>query len=150
MLRPRRNPFSIAQLSNEYSQMKRQRFSAHGTFSTAVALGAMFAMSACSKPPAKQQRPAISVAVVPVKKMALPYTVEANGIVTPIQAASVASQVDGIIIDVPFAEGAEVKKGQILFKIEPHPYQAAYDVALAQLARDKATAENAKKDTQNK
>lgn len=126
--------------------MKRQRLSAHGTRFTALGVGAMFAISACSKAPVKPQRPAISVAVVPVKKMALPYTVEANGIVTPIQAASVASQVDGIIVDVPFSEGAEVKKGQILFKIEPHQYQSAYDVALAQLARDKAIAENAKRD----
>jgi multidrug efflux system membrane fusion protein len=101
---------------------------------------------ACAKAPVRPSRPAISVAVVPARRMTLPYTIEANGIVTPIQAAAVASQVDGIILEVAFAEGAEVKKGQVLFRIEPHQYQAAYDVALAQLARDRATAENAKKD----
>src|SRR5471032_941008 len=146
MLRPRRNPFSIAQLSSDYSQMMRLQLSGHRSFAVVTALGASLVAGAGSKAPVKAGRPAISVAVVPVKKITLPYTVEANGIVSPIQAASVASQVDGIIIDVPFAEGAEVKKGQILFKIEPHPYQAAYDMALAQLARDKATAENAKND----
>ena len=104
------------------------------------------AAGACSKAPAKPMRPAISVAVVPVRKVTLPYTLEANGIVTPIQTAAVASQVDGIILDVAFAEGSEVTKGQVLFRIEPHQYQAAYDAALAALARDRAMAENAKKD----
>ena len=126
--------------------MMRLQLSGHRSFAVVTALGASLAAAACSKAPAKPTRPAISVAVVPVKKMTLPYTLEANGIVTPIQTAQVASQVDGIILDVAFAEGAEVSKGQILFHIEPHQYQAAYDAALAMLARDKATALNAKKD----
>ena len=126
--------------------MIRPPLSGHGSFKLVAALGAILVAGACSKAPAKPARPAISVAVVPVKKVTLPYTLEANGIVTPIQTAAVASQVDGIILDVPFAEGSEVTKGQVLFKIEPHQYQAAYDMALAQLARDRATAENAKQD----
>src|ERR1017187_11038536 len=146
MLRPRRNPFSAAQLSSDQSQMIRPPVTGHRSFTVVTTLAAILAAGACSKAPAKPVRPAISVAVVPGKKVTLPYTLEANGIVTPIQTAAVASQVDGIILDVAFAEGSEVTKGQVLFRIEPHQYQAAYDAALAALARDRAMAENAEKD----
>ena len=70
----------------------------------------------------------------------MPYDIEANGIVTPMQTAAVAPQVDGIILDVDFSEGQEVSKGQVLFHLDPRPYQAAFDQATATLARDKATA----------
>ncbi|HEX7545519.1 MAG TPA: efflux RND transporter periplasmic adaptor subunit [Gemmatimonadaceae bacterium] len=126
--------------------MIRPPLAGHGNFKVVAVLGTILTAGACSKAPVKPMRPAISVAVVPVRKVTLPYTLEANGIVTPIQTAAVASQVDGIILDVAFAEGSEVAKGQVLFKIEPHQYQAAYDAAVAALARDRAMAENAKKD----
>ncbi len=95
---------------------------------------------ACSKPAARAPRPAIAVTVIPVKRTSVPYDVEANGIVTPLQTAIVSPQVDGIITEVNFAEGNEVTKGQVLFHLDPRPYQAAYDMAVAALARDKATA----------
>ena len=75
--------------------------------------------------------------------MAVPYTIEANGTVTPLQSAAVASQVDGIITDVLFQEGQEVNKGQVLFKIDPRPYEATYRQVQAALARDRATFDNA-------
>jgi membrane fusion protein, multidrug efflux system len=75
----------------------------------------------------------------------VPYTLEANGIVTPIQSAAVASQVDGIITSVLFQEGQEVTRGQPLFQVDPRPYRNAYEQALATLARDSANAANAQK-----
>ena len=101
---------------------------------------------ACSKPAARPQRPAIAVSVIPVKRASVPYDVDANGIVTPLQTAIVSPQVDGIITEVNFAEGNEVTKGQVLFHLDPRPYQAAYDQAVAALARDKATATYAAKE----
>jgi multidrug efflux system membrane fusion protein len=65
--------------------------------------------------------------------------------VTPIQSAAVAAQVDGIITKVFFDEGQEVTRGQPLFQIDERPYVNAYEQALATLARDSATAANAKK-----
>jgi multidrug efflux system membrane fusion protein len=85
------------------------------------------------------------VAVVAARRAPVPYTLDANGIVTPIQSAAVASQVDGIIIKVFFQEGQEVTRGQPLFQIDPRPYTNAYEQAAATLARDSATAANAKK-----
>ncbi|HEY2805958.1 MAG TPA: efflux RND transporter periplasmic adaptor subunit [Gemmatimonadales bacterium] len=78
------------------------------------------------------------------RRQAVPYTIVASGIVTPSQTAAVAPQVDGIITQVAFHEGQDVEQGQPLFRIEPQQYQAAYQQAVAVLARDKATAENAR------
>lgn len=78
-----------------------------------------------------------------VRRMSVPYTLEANGVVTPLANANVTSQVDGIVMDVSFTEGQEVAKGQVLFKVDPRPYENAYQQSRAQLARDYATWDNA-------
>ena len=103
---------------------------------------------ACSKKQEQRNRPAIPVVVAKVRTMDVPYTVEANGVVTPVQAANVAAQVTGLIRRVAFREGQAVTKGQVLFEIEPRPYQAAHQQTLAALARDRATAANAERDYQ--
>jgi len=106
---------------------------------------ALVALASCSKPQNRPQRPPVAVAVVAARRAPVPYTLDANGIVTPIQSASVAAQVDGIVTDVLFHEGQEVARGQPLFQIDPRSYRNAYDVAVATLARDSATAANAAK-----
>lgn len=103
------------------------------------------AFVSCSKPQNRLQRPPVAVAVVTARRAPVPYTLDANGIVTPIQTAAVASQVDGIITNVFFQEGQEVTKGQPLFQVDPRPYRNAYDQAVATLAKDSATAANAQK-----
>lgn len=108
-------------------------------------LAALAAFAACSKPQKRPVRPPIAVAVVPARRAPVPYTIDANGIVTPIQSAAVASQVDGIVTQVLFQEGQDVERGQPLFQIDPRPYRNAYDQALATLARDSAGAANAQK-----
>src|SRR5690349_4080279 len=107
-------------------------------------LGAL-SVVACSKPQNRTQRPPVAVAVTAARRAPVPYTLDANGIVTPIQSAAVASQVDGIITNVFFQEGQEVSKGQPLFQVDPRPYRNAYEQAVATLARDSATAANAQK-----
>jgi multidrug efflux system membrane fusion protein len=104
-----------------------------------ASFGTLAALGACSKAPARPPRPAVAVTVVPVKRRSVPYDIDANGIVTPMQTASVSPQVDGIILAVNFAEGEDVVKGQVLFHLDPRPYQAAYNQAVAALTRDKAS-----------
>jgi len=104
--------------------------------------------TACSKKADPRGRPPVPVMVTRVKKADVPYTIEANGVVTPLQSATVSSQVDGIIQRVAFAEGQDVTKGQVLFQIDQRPYRAAYQQAVANLARDKANAENAQREAQ--
>jgi membrane fusion protein, multidrug efflux system len=102
--------------------------------------------SACSKTPAPRGKSAVPVSVTRAKLADVPYTIEANGVVVPLQSVSVSSQVEGIIQRVAFKEGQNVDKGQVLFQVDTRPYQAAYRQALAALARDKANAENARAD----
>jgi multidrug efflux pump subunit AcrA (membrane-fusion protein) len=95
--------------------------------------------AACTKK-APPEKPPVPVATTTVRRAAVPITITANGTVSPMQTANVSSQVDGIITKVNFQEGQDVTAGQVLFQIEPRPYQAAYDQARATLTRDSATA----------
>ncbi len=96
------------------------------------------AVFACAKAPAAQPRAAATVSVAPVKRASVPYLIEANGVVMPMQTAAVVPQVDGIILAVDFHEGDEVRAGQPLFHIDTRPYENAYEQSLAVLARDSA------------
>jgi multidrug efflux pump subunit AcrA (membrane-fusion protein) len=111
--------------------------------SIALALPLLATLAACSKKQERPQRQAATVAVVPARRATVPYVIEANGVVTPLQTAAVLSQVDGIITSVDFDEGQDVTPGQVLFHIDPRPYQSSYDQALAVLARDSASLANA-------
>ncbi|MBI3790312.1 MAG: efflux RND transporter periplasmic adaptor subunit [Gemmatimonadetes bacterium] len=92
----------------------------------------------------ERTRPPVAVLVALVRRADVPYTIEANGVVTPQQSAAITAQVDGIVQRVSFREGQEVTKGQELFAIDARPYQAAYDQVRAALARDKASYDVAK------
>ena len=58
---------------------------------------------------------------------------ELTGRVNATMTSDVRPQVDGIIKQRLFTEGAEVKAGQVLYQIDPASYQASYDQAAAQL-----------------
>ena len=103
---------------------------------------------ACKKAPDQKGRPPVPVSVTKAHAQDVPYTIEANGVVVPLQAASVTSQVEGIVQSVAFSEGQDVVKGQLLFQVDPRPYRAAFQQASANLARDRANAENAQRESQ--
>jgi multidrug efflux system membrane fusion protein len=109
-----------------------------------LSIGVVAALAACGKPARGPQRPSVPVTLTVAKRQAVPYTITASGIVVPAQTAVVSPQVDGIITNVTFHEGDEVRAGQLLFQIEPRPYAAAYQQAAATLARDRALDENAR------
>lgn len=99
----------------------------------------------CSKPkaPVIQQVP---VTVAPARVTSVPYELTSVGTVEPIQTVSVQPQVSGQLIRVAFREGDEVEKGQVLFQVDPRPFQAALAQAQAILARDRAQADNAEQE----
>lgn len=74
----------------------------------------------------------------------MPIMIEAVGTVEPEHSVQVRPQVSGVLQSVLFKEGDRVKAGQLLFQIDPRTFQAQYNQALAQLARDKAQLENAR------
>ena len=104
-------------------------------------------VTACSRKPEQRSRPPVPVAVTRVRKVDVPYTIEANGVVTPMQASAVTAQVSGVLQRVAFREGQDVAKGQVLFEIDPRPYRAAYQQAAANLQRDRVTAENSARES---
>jgi multidrug efflux system membrane fusion protein len=107
---------------------------------------ALLLLAACTQKRTRPENPPVPVTLAPVRRTNVPYTTQANGIVTPLQTATVAPQVDGIVTQVTFREGQEVSAGQILFQIEASPYLSAYRQAVAALARDSATAVNARRE----
>jgi len=84
--------------------------------------------------------PKVPVSVARVERRALPYELDATGTVEPIRSVDVLPQVNGTILHVHFAEGDEVAPGQVLFEIDPRPYQAALQQAEGALLRDLTTA----------
>jgi multidrug efflux system membrane fusion protein len=114
--------------------------------SRVVAL-ALLATVACRKA-ATPTKPPVPVAVAVSARGPAPYVISANGIVEPLQSVSVQSQVGGVLMSVHFREGDEVSAGQLLFEIDPRPYESALRQAEAALARDQAQAENAKRDAE--
>jgi membrane fusion protein (multidrug efflux system) len=83
--------------------------------------------------------PPPDVGVVEVKRADLPLTLTYPGRVAGFRAVEIRSMVSGTIMKREYEEGARVKQGDTLFRIDPRPYQAVYDRAVAQLAQAKAT-----------
>jgi membrane fusion protein (multidrug efflux system) len=79
-----------------------------------------------------------------VQARAVPITTELPGRITACRTAEVRPQVSGIILKRLFAEGSEVRAGQQLFQIDPAPYRAAYDSAVAAEASARALSERYK------
>ena len=83
--------------------------------------------------------PPPEVAVVVVQPERVTLTTELPGRTSPYLVAEVRPQVNGIIIERSFTEGGNVKEGDTLYEIDPAPYQAAYDLAAAAVARAEAS-----------
>jgi multidrug efflux system membrane fusion protein len=101
-------------------------------------------LGACSNSKAKQgaQR-VVPVAAGDVLQKDVPVQVKTIGNVEAYNTVSIKAQVGGEVEGVYFQEGQDVKKNDLLFKIDPRPYEAALRQAEAALARDLAQAKNA-------
>lgn len=105
----------------------------------------LLAVAACSKNGARGA-PAVPVSVAQAASRDVPYEIAATGTVEPRQTAQVEAQVTGIVTRVAFHEGDDVRAGQLLFQIDPRPFQAALAQAVATLHRDSAQAAQANRD----
>lgn len=86
----------------------------------------------------------ISVQTEKVSKRTITQVVQATGKVQPEFKVKVSPEVSGEIIELPFKEGAKVKKGELLAKIKPTSIQAQYDAGTAQLESSKARVEQSR------
>jgi multidrug efflux system membrane fusion protein len=95
---------------------------------------------------AKAQKgpPAVPVTVATVSQLAVPFRIQAIGNVEASSTVAVKARVDGQIIDVGFKEGQAVRAGQILFRIDPRPFEATLRQAEATHQRDRAQMEQAR------
>src|ERR1700733_10395651 len=88
----------------------------------------------------------VPVVVAKVTRSSIPVYLNGLGNVTAFYTVTVKSRVDGQIMKVDFNEGDLVHDGQILFEIDPRPYQVQLEVAQGTLARDQAVLNEARID----
>src|SRR6201994_2138267 len=105
-----------------------------------VIVGAMRPSKNASETPASTPS---DVAVVQVEQKDVPIYGEWIGTLDGLVNADVRAQVTGYLQKQAYQEGSFVKKGQLLFQIDPRPFQAALDQAQGQLAQAKAALANA-------
>lgn len=107
----------------------------------------VFLPSCSDQKSAKQmEKPPVPVAVATVVKKTVPFELRAIGNVEAYSTVSIKSQIGGELLYVHFREGQDVKKGDLLFTIDPRPYEAALRQTEANLARDTAQMENARQE----
>jgi RND family efflux transporter MFP subunit len=121
--------------------MKTGRKIAIGGALLAITISAIV-LAGCSNHSAGQGGPP-DVQVVQVEQKDVPIYGEWIGTLDGFTNADVRAQVTGYLMRQGYQEGAFVKQGQLLFQIDPRPFQAALDQAQGQLAQAKATLENA-------
>src|SRR5882724_13470643 len=104
-------------------------------------------LSACSGGGGAAERasepPPVPVTVAPALLKDAPVTMRAIGNVAAYSTVFMKAQVEGRVARVYFAEGQEVKRGDLLFALDARPFEAALRHAEANLARDRAQAETA-------
>jgi multidrug efflux system membrane fusion protein len=86
---------------------------------------------------------AVPVTVAQARTADFPVYLYGLGTVEPYDTVTVQSRVDGAVINIAFKQGQMVKEGDVLVQIDPRPYQAALDQALAKKAQDEANLKNA-------
>jgi multidrug efflux system membrane fusion protein len=112
---------------------------------TAAAMNAGQPNSAGALPPSGGVAPII-VSVTPAKRADFPVVLESLGQVQAYNTVLVRARVDGQIVKIAFKEGQIVKEGDLLAQIDPRPFQAVLDQAVAKKTQDEATLANARLD----
>ena len=111
-----------------------------------AAFGLLVAASACGKKRPPAEPPALAVEAATATAKDIPVQVKAIGNVRPYSFVQVKALVGGTLLKVGFKEGQDVKTGDLLFQINPQPFEIALAQAEAQLARDQAQLKNAEDD----
>lgn len=108
---------------------------------TALVLAGMALLAGCQneeQSPAAQTPPPMAVGVITVSPEALPITNELPGRIAPTRLAEVRPRVSGIVIERVFEQGTQVEKGDVLYRIDPRPFEVRVESAEASLRRAEA------------
>lgn len=114
-----------------------------------LTIGATLLLVACGQGSDAQQppmMPAMPVSVLNVQPTTVPIQAEAVAQTQGAKEVEIRPRVGGIILKKMFEEGAEIKKGQPMFLIDPVPYKMKATQARAQLAQQNARVEQAKRE----
>ena len=115
--------FQLAQLLLKRSQLP--------TILSAVAMGLL--VFGCKEKP--RPTPPLKVQVVTVTPQDVPIYQQWIGTLDGYPNAQIRAQVSGYLIKQDYLEGSEIKKGDLLFEVDPRPFQAALDQALVNWPR---------------
>jgi membrane fusion protein, multidrug efflux system len=91
-------------------------------------------------PPATAPTDAVPVRVATVAQRDVPIELRSIGTVSALSTVALQAQVDGQLTELRFAEGQPVHRGDLLFVIDPRPFEAALRAAEGQVAKDRANA----------
>ena len=112
----------------------------------AVAVTRTSAFRSTAAPRAPAAPPPVGVVAAPVQSHDVPIYLRGVGTVIAYNNVLVRSQITGELVKISFHQGQQVKKGDVLAVIDPRPYQAQLDQAIANRDRDQAHLENARID----
>ena len=102
-------------------------------------------LSACdSSSNAEEQAPPATVRIETIKTQPLSISSELSGRIAAPRIAEVRARVAGVVLQRTYREGSDVKKGDVLFRIDPAPFKADLDSAEAALRKAEANAFQAK------
>jgi membrane fusion protein (multidrug efflux system) len=102
-----------------------------------MVLASVLFLAGCGKKP-DAAAAAAEVQVITVTPKDVPIYQQWIGTLDGYPNAQIRAQVTGYLIKQDYVEGSEVKKGDVLFEVDPRPFQAALDQALGKLAQDQA------------
>src|ERR1700722_16205318 len=112
----------------------------------AAALATKYHSASKVAAPAAAPPPPVSVVTASVQSHDVPLYLRGVGTVIAFNNVIVRSQITEQLVKIAFKQGQAVKKGDLLGEIDPSPYQAQLDQAIANRDRDQAPLENAKVD----
>jgi multidrug efflux system membrane fusion protein len=96
-------------------------------------------LTGCRKKNAAMERPPALVTISETVTKDVPVYIDEIGTCTAREVVSIHPQITGQITEIHFTDGADIKKGDLLFVIDPKPYQAALDQAKANLEQSVAS-----------
>lgn len=96
------------------------------------------ALSGCSKEAPQAERPHPEVTVITVEPRSIPYTPSFVAQTESSRRVNIVARVSGFLEQIAYREGELVKEGQVLFQLDPRPFQAQLDEARGELQSQQA------------